>query len=111
MKVKIPTYNLTNKQREEIIAELRPEIEKQGRIAYLEAQKAYCKDFDATLLWLLHTEFGFGEQRLRKVFDKFRETLKELEEYYEMPDEGGWLCYRMLKQELGIDLNEWEKEV
>ena len=58
-----------------------------------EYDKRNATEIDAMVLWILHEEFGFGPERLRR---------------YEMNDEA-WLCTRKLK-EYGVDVEEWSKE-
>lgn len=67
-------------------------------------------EIDAMILWILHEEFGFGEYRLKKFYDRFENSLKDLLGRYEMEDSDTvWLCTQKLK-EYGIDLEEWNKE-
>lgn len=69
-------------------------------------------EIDAMFLWFLHEEFGFGLKRLKQVFTGFHPRITELCDRYEMHDEGDdiWLCTQKLK-DMGIDLDEWLKEV
>lgn len=68
------------------------------------------QELDALVLWVLHTEFGFGEGRLRKFHDRFVIDIDELIKRYVMEDEDDvWLCTRKLK-EYGIDIEAWNKE-
>lgn len=76
-----------------------------------EYDKKNSMEIDALILWLLHKEFGFGKVRLRRVHDRFNEALDQLLKRYEMDDKDGpWLCSFKLKEELGIDLEEWGRE-
>ena len=62
---------------------------------------------DATVLWVLHSEFGFGEKRLRRFRDLFLPALKGLAEYYDMGDQDRvWLCKQKLLDD-GIDIDSW----
>ena len=93
---------LTEKERKAL------EIEIKKAIA--EHDKAHCNELDAMILWILHTEFGFGEKRLRKFHDIFAPALDELVARYEMDDSDmAWLCTRKLK-DAGIDIEEWNKD-
>lgn len=68
-------------------------------------------DKEASILYMLHTQFGFGPKRLKKAWDMFYSETKKLREYYmkEQSDEG-WLTRLKLKEEVGIDLEEWYRE-
>lgn len=62
------------------------------------------------VLWILHIEFGFGPQKLRRFYDSYSDRLNELAEYYDMEiEDQAWLCSRKLK-EYGVDVELWEKE-
>lgn len=63
-------------------------------------------DFLALVLWLLHTEYGFGKKRLEHFAEEFDKRLNELSEWYAMPTtDQVFLCRRKLK-EYGIDVDE-----
>ena len=69
-------------------------------------------EIDAMVLWVLHDKFGFGEKRLRSFYDSFKPLLQDLIDRYHLGSEDiTWLCTYKLKDELGIDLEEWSKEV
>lgn len=72
--------------------------------------RAFDMDKESSILWMLHTQFGFGPKRLKKAWELFyAETLK-LREYYLMDQEDdGWLARKKLK-EIGCDVEEWYKE-
>lgn len=60
-------------------------------------------ELNAMILYVLHEQLGFGEQRLRKFFDRFSVEIDALVKYYEMDDEDAeWLCTRKLL-DMGID--------
>ena len=68
-------------------------------------------DKEASILYMLHTQFGFGPKRLRKAWELFYAETKKLREHYEMEqEEDGWLTRQKLKEETGIDLEEWYRE-
>lgn len=67
-------------------------------------------EIDALILWVLHSEFGFGEKRLRRFYDRFNKAIAELLERYVMEENDKvWLCTYLLKQ-YGIDLEKWREE-
>lgn len=69
------------------------------------------REIDAMILWQLHTQLGFGPERLKRFYKNFAAEYKALLARYEMdPGEGVWLCTHKLA-ELGIDLEALEKEV
>jgi hypothetical protein len=75
----------------------------------IEADRKYTNDFDAMVLYTLHTHLGFGKKRLRKFWEAFKTEHDKLIEYYQMPSEGAWLADYKLK-EIGVDVAEWNKE-
>ncbi|MBE6724938.1 MAG: hypothetical protein E7576_07055 [Ruminococcaceae bacterium] len=90
---------------------MRAEAERMAKEAIAEMNRENEAELDAMVLYILHTEFGFGEKRLRRFYDRFSEGLRELGERYAMNeyDEKIWLCQRKLK-EAGIDISKWEEE-
>ena len=76
-----------------------------------EMDKKNMEEIDATVLYVLMTEFGFGKKRLRRFHDTFGEKITELVHRYQMSsDDNVWLCTEMLKRR-GIDINQWNKEL
>lgn len=68
------------------------------------------EEIDAMVLWVLRTEFGFGEKRLRRFYDSFNSEMQSLLDRYELDDcDTPWLCTRKLK-DAGIDISKWSKE-
>lgn len=68
------------------------------------------QEIDAMVLYILHTQFGWGKKRLRRFYDCFADELKALTDRYLMDDtDTVWLCTRKLK-DAGIDISEWSKE-
>ena len=81
------------------------DIEVQKAIA--EMDKKNTKEIDAMVLWVLHEQFGFGPERLKRFHDNFIVELRDLVNRYEMPmTDASWLCTRKLER-YGIDLDEW----
>ena len=84
-------------------------IEIQRQLA--EMDKKNMEEVDATVLYVLMTEFGFGKKRLRRFHDTFDEQITALVHRYQMSsDDDVWLCTEMLKRR-GIDINQWNKEL
>ena len=71
-----------------------------------EYDKRNATEIDAMVLWILHQEFGFGPERLRRFHERFFAGMDALVKRYEMEDEA-WLCTQKLR-EYGVDVEEWE---
>lgn len=100
LKARLPWKN-TNKQQKAMIAEIDRQI--------AERDAKYINDFDAMVLYTLHVHLGFGKKRLRRFYEAFVAEHKKLIDFYNMPNDGAWLCHHMLKQ-IGVDVEEWNKE-
>ena len=84
------------------------DIEISKQIAVMDRQHE--KEIEATILWVLAEEFGFGEKRLRRFYDRFNASLKKLVQRYELAEtDEAWLALQKLK-DAGIDLDIWERE-
>lgn len=71
------------------------------------------REIDAIFLWELHTQLGFGVDRLKKFFMGFSNGVRELAERYEMDDTDDdriWICQKKL-EELGVDMDAWWSEI
>ena len=100
----IRPYKPTKEEKDSMLREIRRQIAIEN--------KGFVLDVDATVLWTLHECYGFGKDRLRKFFDVYSQTYKDLLSRYEMGNEDAiWLYRHMLKENLGIDIEEWNKEV
>lgn len=76
-----------------------------------EMDKKNMEEVDAVVLYVLMTEFGFGEKRLRRFHDTFSEQITALVNRYQMDsDDDVWLCTEMLKRR-GIDIVQWNREL
>jgi hypothetical protein len=83
------------------------EIEKQ----LAEYDKKNAMEIDALVLWVLHSEYGFGEKRLRQFFERFQPAIQELVDHYQMDtSDDVWLCTQKLK-DAGIDIEEWYRQM
>lgn len=86
-------------------------VRKAVRSQLLEDDLTYWLDMDAAVLWVLHKEFGFGAKRLRRFFDRFSVIHEEMRNYYQLDDDNNtWLCRFLLKRDVGVDVEAWEKE-
>ena len=86
-------------------------MKKEINAQILESDTAYKLDMDAAVLYVLHETFGFGKKRLRRFFDAFTAQHQELRDYYQLDDDTNtWICRRLLKERVGVDIEAWEKE-
>lgn len=75
-----------------------------------EYDKKHWRELDSLILYVLYTEFGFREKRLKRFYEIFAKAIKGLVNRYDMEDEDQvWLCTKKLK-DFGIDISEWEAE-
>ena len=67
-------------------------------------------DKESMILWMLHTEFGFGPKRLKRAWELFYSESQKLRDYY-LLDEGDepWIARQKLK-EIGCDVEAWYQE-
>lgn len=100
-KGKVYGADLTAKERKAMELEINRQI--------AEADRQHAHDFEAMVLYVLHTHLGFGKKRLRRFYDAFSAEHDKLIEHYEMPDGGAWLADMKLK-EIGVDVAAWNKE-
>ena len=70
-----------------------------------EYDKRNATEIDAMVLWILHQEFGFGPERLRRFHERFFAGIDALVKRYEMEDEA-WICTQKLR-EYGVDVESW----
>lgn len=105
--VKSGSVQLPNDIREAMNAE----AERMAKLAIDEMNRDNEDELDAMALYILHEEFGFGEKRLKRFYERFSLGLKELGERYQLNEyeDRLWLCKRKLS-ELGIDISEWRRE-
>ena len=100
---KVYGATLTDAEKKAINMEIRRQL--------AEMVKNNMEEVDATVLYVLMTEFGFGKKRLRRFHGTFDEQITALVNRYEMDsDDDVWLCTEMLKRR-GIDINQWNKEL
>ena len=63
-------------------------------------------DLEATFLWALHTEFGFGAERLRRFYDCVAESREALLRHYEMQNDAEFILLHKLR-DIGVDVRAW----
>ena len=86
-------------------------MDQEIRRQIVENDRRFDMDKESSILWALHTQFGFGPKRLKKAWEMlYTETVK-LREYYQMgPEDAAWLARHKLK-EMGCDIEAWYQEV
>ena len=109
MKARVKSGTL--KMSKEVREALEAEAERMAKEAIAEMNRDNEEELDAMVLYILHDEFGFGEKRLRRFYDRFTQGLRDLGERYDMNeyDDRLWLCQRKLR-EAGIDISKWKWE-
>jgi len=98
---KIYGADLTAAERKGMDIEIQKELKKYDT--------EHSREYDAIILWVLHTKFGFGKKRLKEFYTAFGEELTALLKRYELdPEDELWLCTKKLK-DAGIDLKKMEQ--
>ena len=108
-------------QRFQIRAEVQKKYEEIRAVERSELEE-YAKAVDATMLWTLHTEYGFGKKRLRKFWENLVRTRIEFRGFYRgefsASDEGEDRTGNTVEdhafiaalRNIGVDLLGWEAE-
>lgn len=86
-------------------AALKAEIARQVH----ELDEKFSAEICAMLLWALHEEFGFGADRLRRVWDCMAVHRAELLKHYDMQDNAEFILLYKLRQ-IGVDVEKWTAE-
>ena len=75
-----------------------------------EYTKKHEQELAAVVLWELHVQLGFGNDRLKKFYDNFIPALDDLIKRYEMENgDEAWLCTQKLK-DYGFDISKMEED-
>lgn len=106
-RVKSGTLRMSKEVREALEAE----ADRMAKEAIADMNHDNEDELDAMALYILHSEFGFGEKRLRRFYERFSLGLRELGEHYQMNEyeDRLWLCKKKLG-EAGIDISKWREE-
>lgn len=82
-------------------------LEKEVRKQYLEYEKQYYTDYEAAVMWVLHSCYGFGLKRLLKFRDVFIKETEYMHERFQMGD-----SYPQIKKlkEIGYDVEKLNRE-
>ncbi len=94
--------NLTAAEKKAMDMEIKRQIAQYDRAHLYEA--------DALILWILHEEFGFGEKRLRRFYDRFNPAVDELAKRYECEDDRLTRLCTYKRKQCGIDIEAWHRE-
>ena len=95
-------YNLSSSEEKAMKAELKRQFQ--------EFDRRHTLELDALVLWSLHEQLGYGKKRLKRFYERFNKSLKEMGERYDFDDADKiWLCQFKLK-EIGIDIEEWDRD-
>ncbi len=86
-------------------AALKAEIARQVH----ELDEKFSAEICAMLLWALHEEFGFGADRLRRVWNCVAVHRAELLKHYDMQDNAEFILLYKLRQ-IGVDVEKWTAE-
>ena len=67
-------------------------------------------NIEACILWALHTTFGFGPKLLKRYYQSFLDTFRDMVAWYELDtDEVGGAALVKLKN-YGVDLEAWKAD-
>ena len=84
---------------------LHAEVARQAR----QISDRFSLEVDATILWALHEEFGFGAERLRRFYDCVYQNREALLRRYDMHDDAEFILLHKLR-EIGADVRKWSEE-
>ena len=86
---------------------VRQKIRREARMQMLETHKKINADFDAMVLWVLHSRFGFGKKRLERFYEEFLAEYEQMKEYYASDDDTIIFAAREKLKQIGVDVYEW----
>ena len=84
------------------------DIKTEARAQCVEQLRRYEMELDSVVLYVLHTEFGFGKQRLEKFYDMLFEKREAMKAEFGETDDAtiGEYAMRWVLKEQGIDVEE-----
>lgn len=72
--------------------------------------KKRAEEIGAMTLLVLHNEFGFGEERLKRFWLAYDKQIDELLNRYDLSEEDAvWICKQKLL-DMGIDYTKWKEK-
>ena len=98
-------------------ARMRAGLNKSAQIAFndevnrqlAEKSKEWYTNIDSLILFVLHEEFGFGKDRMKRFMKSLVSFNNELVDYYKM-DDAEFICKEKLKR-IGIDVEKLNEEI
>lgn len=80
--------------------------------ALVEFNRGYIIAVTAMTLWSVHKVFGCGKRKLRQLFEEMVRLNAQLERRYQLDaaEDEEWLYKKLLKRDLGIDIDDWWAE-
>lgn len=84
------------------------DIKIEARLQCIEQLRQYEMELDSTVLFVLHTEFGFGKGRLERFYDMLFEKREAMKAEFGETDDAtiGEYAMRYILKEQGIDVEE-----
>lgn len=105
----IPIRPMTKRQQREFEAEALRQSWRYAEQFTKNFHDQFALEVDATILWALHSEFGFGADRLRRFYDCVYQNREALLERYDMHDDAEFILLHKLR-EIGADVRKWSEE-
>ena len=91
--------------------EVRREVLREVNKELSRATDRFYYDEVTIILWVLHQQFGFGKDRLKKFYVNYNEENQKLRDHYSASDKDlHYITSHLLKQ-IGVDIDGWEKEL
>ena len=82
-------------------------MKKEIRRQIAEQEKIYIQGIDVMFLWALHTEFGFGRERLIRAYKAIGREYEEMRRFFET-DEVFPAEYKL--REIGVDIEKFRND-
>lgn len=94
----------------ELTAAERKALDMEARRALAEHTRKHELEIEAIAVSWLRRQTGWDEEQLKNAYMELGPYLRDLCNYYEMPEvDAPWLCTQMLKKE-GFDIEAWHRE-
>ena len=109
--------NRTAAREDPKIREIRREVLREFNNNLVDASDRLYVNWASTILWVLHQQFGFGHDRLRRFYTEYTKEINSLKEYYKSGKnindvssaEVQYVAAELLKG-IGVDVAAWAKE-
>lgn len=63
------------------------------------------------ILWVLHQQFGFGKERLKKFYVNYNKENQKLRDYYSASDKDLHYVTDHLLRQIGVNIDAWNDEI